>query len=326
MKIEKEQWQADAFRKATPVARKWAIMQMANGNLYENIEEEFLDILFVEERLYEKMKKSLVEHVRRHGLSREALVYFEEFENVRCFNKNAYNKILKKIRRAYVRQNEEDRNFEYLIAKINEYLQKVTDLGNVAYQMLQDGKQPDLEAWGDKVVLNDNLFEENKQFLKQALHHLAVLEKNRCKLGVAEIKMLLYHKQGCRREKLYWQVEEWMIKIYRSLQTEEEQQEAYKDICSFIAETVPQVGYISPKMIWFVFDEDYLSETSRDLLLAIKPVVSRLGMSSLIIFPLKKLYGEFSSRRSSVRQIKSDQYVVELLKAYSPKEIEGSSL
>lgn len=323
--VNKKEWMADAFRQAPPVARKWAMAQMKQGVPYEDIEEKFLDILFIEDKLCEKMKTSLVEHVRRHGLNHEALHYFEEFEQVRFFNKNTYQKILKKIHRAYVRHNKEDRNLEYLMAKINEYLQKVADLGSTAYQMLLDGKQPDLEAWSDKMVLNDNLFEENKQFLKQALHHLEVLERNNCRFGIADIKMLLYHKQGCRREKLYWQVEDWMIKIYRQLKNEDERCGAYKEICVFISETVPQVGYISPKMIEFIFDEGYLSEASRDLLLAIKPVVSRLGMSSLIIFPLKRLYSRSFSGGEDEKKIKSDQYVIELMKVYCPKDLEDLS-
>ena len=323
--VNKKEWMADAFRQATPTARKWAMAQMKKGASYEDIEEKFLDILFIEDKLCEKMKASLVEHIRRHGLNLEALQFFEEFKRVRFFNKNVYNQILKKIRRAYVQHNEEDRNLEYLITKINEYLQKVAELGKTAYQMLMDGKEPDLEAWSNKAVLNDNLFEENKQFLKQALHHLAVLEKNNCKLGIEDIKMLLYHKQGIRREKLYWQVEDWMIKIYRGLTTDEDRRCAYKEICLFIAETVPQVGYMSPKMIRFIFDKGYLSKTSRDLLLAIKPVICRLGMSALIIFPLKKLYQQSSANSTDEEKIKSDQFVLELMKVYCPKELKGLS-
>ncbi|MBR1600625.1 MAG: hypothetical protein IJ677_03515, partial [Alphaproteobacteria bacterium] len=265
---------------------------------------------------------------------------------------HAYQKVLKKVRRAYVQMeqrinntetalnklNENSveklhleqekkkletslKNLEYLISKITEYLKKVDDLSAVAYDMIMSGKTPDFEAWRDKMVIQDILFEENKQFLKQSLHHLAVLEQNKCKLGIDDLRLLLYHKQGCRREKLYRKVEEWIIKIYYSLDTEDERRNIYKDICLFIEEVVPMAGYISPMIIRFILDRDFISEDSRNLLIKIKPVIANLCMTSLIVTPLRKMYNKAVEKLCKQSLNESDIYVMEVMKIYSPKII-----
>ncbi|MBQ8482037.1 MAG: hypothetical protein IJ532_05835 [Alphaproteobacteria bacterium] len=339
-----------AFKEATPVARRVAAQRMRDGKSFAEIEDEFINIIGIESPLYDSMKESLVDHIQRHGLNAVALEYFDEFVQVEYFTKHAYQKVLKKVRHAYVdmehRINDADakiakagdnyleknkleqekkkldtslKNLEYLISKITEYLQKVDDLSSVVYDMIMQGKSPDFEAWRDKMIIQDILFEENKQFLKQSLHHLAVLEQNKCKLGVDDLRLLLYHKQGCRREKLYRKVEEWIIKIYYSLDTEDERRYIYKDICLFIEEVVPMAGYISPMIIHFILDRDFVSEDSRNLLMKIKPVVAHLYMTSLIVTPLRRMYDRAVENLSKESLSESDIYVMEVMKLYNPK-------
>ena len=343
-----------AFKEATPVARKFAAQRMKEGKSFEEIEDEFLNIIGIESPLYDSMKESLVDHIQRHGLNAVALEYFDEFVQVDYFTKHAYQKVLKKVRHAYVAMehqiNDADakiakaddflektkleqekkkldtslKNLEYLISKITEYLQKVDDLSSVVYDMIMKGKSPDFEAWRDKMIIQDILFEENKQFLKQSLHHLAVLEQNKCKLGIDDLRLLLYHKQGCRREKLYRKVEEWIIKIYYSLDTEDERRIIYKDICMFVEDVVPMAGYISPMIIHFILDRDFVSEDSRNLLMKIKPVVANLCMTSLIVTPLRRMYDRAVDNLEKQSLSESDIYVMEVMKTYNPKIISDS--
>ena len=299
---------------ATPVARKFAAMQVKSGKKFAEIEDEIMDIIATEAKVYDEIKKSLVEHIKRHGLDAEALGYFQEFQDIEVFIKPQYQKVLKNVHKAYVQSEGKNRSLEYLISKINEFLQKIDRFGAVAYDLLQQGKKPDFEAWSDKVVLQDNLFEENKQFLKQTIHHLEVLYKNKVKLGAGDMRLLLYHKDACRREKLYRLVEEWIVKIYYSLPSKQERAEVYRDVCQFVADIVPQVGYISPGIIMFIFDGGFLSQDSRNLLVKIKPVVYKLHMGSLIEHPLRDMY----NKRSKL-SAETHQYLEELVQLYLPE-------
>jgi hypothetical protein len=319
MKIKIESKKAlitDAFKKATPVARKVAMHRMRiEGKDFADIEDEFIDIIGIESRLYDKMKEALVGHIQRHGLDMKSLELFNEFCALPYFDKNMINSVLRKVRRAYV-QDQNNLNLEYLISKLNEYLHKVDELGKTAYEMVMSGKNPDFDAWSDKMIMQDALFEENKQFLKQSLHHLRILQQNRVKLGVADIRLLMYHKDGCRREKLYRQVEEMIIKIYQNLDTEEERQEIYPEICDFIAQTVPQVGYVSASMIIFVFARGFISDSSRDLLVKIKPVIMRLGMTPLITTPMEHYYIGALNNLHKGALTPTDENVLIILQAY----------
>lgn len=351
-KEKKEQQEIKrVFKEATPVARKVAMQRMKNGLSFADVEDEFINIITIESSLYDSMKETLVDHIQRHGLTALALDYFDEFVQVKYFTKHAYQKVLKKTRKSYVEierkidelstktADEEDvesleklrlaqekkkletslTSLEYLISKITEFLKKVDDLSSVAYKMVMDGKTPDFETWRDKMVIQDILFEENKQFLKQSLHHLAVLEQNKCKLGVNDLRLLLYHRQGCRREKLYRKVEEWIIKIYYSLNTEDERRLVYKDICSFIKEVVPMAGYISPMIIRFILDRDFISEDSRNLLLTIQPTITKLYMGSLVVIPLREMYEKALVNLQTDKWSETDIYAVEVMKTYNHK-------
>ena len=343
----RNQWISDAMSKATPVARRWAAHLMKNEKKdFAEFEEAFMEVVFVEDKLYKSMKNSLVRHIERHGLDAVGLEFLDKFKAIEDFNFHVYEAQLRQVRRQFVRneqkiehiaelpkaksaQFEEDKqtlikqndNLEYLISKINEFLRKVRDLNAVAYQMLLEGKSPDLESWSVQAVLQDNLFEENKQYLKQTLHHIESLEENRCKLGVAEIRLLLYHEQGCRRAKLYKMVESQIIDIFYHLQSEDERRSVYPEICAFVMHLVPQVGYISPHMINFIFDRGFISKVSRDLLLNIKPVISQLNMNPLILIQLKKFFSETLERMQDGKFSETDEYVLEIMQAYSPKEI-----
>ncbi|MBO6281930.1 MAG: hypothetical protein J6N49_05320 [Alphaproteobacteria bacterium] len=325
-KFDRDALIADAFKKATPVARKVAMYRMkTEGKDFTEIEDEFIDIIGIESRLYDSMKKSLVEHVQRHGLDIKSLDLFNEFVSQQYFDKNMINSVLRKVRRAYV-QDQNNRNLEYLIAKLNEYLHKVDELGKTAYEMVMSGKNPDFDTWSDKVVMQDALFEENKQFLKQALHHLRTLQQNKVKLGVADIRMLMYHKDGCRREKLYHQVEEMIVDIYDNLDTEKERREIYPEICNFVAEIVPEVGYVSAQMVIFICARGFISESSRDLLIKIKPVVMRLGMYPLIITPFNHYYKTAVKNLSKGKLTPTDENVLAIIQTYKglPDDVSAS--
>ncbi|MBR1840502.1 MAG: hypothetical protein IJ778_00030 [Alphaproteobacteria bacterium] len=311
----------EAFKTVMPVARKVAMYRMKNeGKTFAEVEPELEQIDAIEARLYAKMKKALEEHIRRHGLDMVSLALFREFEDLECYDKNKVQAILSKIGRAYV-HNINNRNLEYLIAKISEYQRKVTDLGKTAYEMIMAGKTPDFDAWSDKMLMQDALYEENKQFLKQALHHLRTLEQNKVKLGVADIRMLMYHRQGCRREKLYHQVEEWIVKIFHELD-KEKKQEVFPEICSFLAELVPQVGYISANMVIFVCGTG-ISNESKDMLLKIHPVITRQGMTPLIVAPLENYYATAVKNLKKGKLTATDENVLEIMQCYKklPAEI-----
>jgi len=309
----------DSMAKATPVARRWAAHRMKNGERFADFEDDFINVITIEDHLYRQMKETLCHHIMLHGLDRKATVYFEKFNAVELYNRNVYIKVLREVQVAFGK--DKDRSLEYLISKINEYIHKVTELGDVAFRMLCEGKQPDLEVWSDKAALQDSLFEENKQFLKQTLNHLRTLKENRCKLGVEEIRILLYHKQGCRREKLYTQVEQWIINIYNSLPDDETKTQVYKEICVFVASLLPDLGYISPNLIAFIFDRDFLSTASRDLLLQIRPIIDKQGMRPLFYKPLSNLLKVAKADFIKSRMTQSDLYVIEVAKLYAPKII-----
>lgn len=304
----------EAFKTVMPVARKVAMFRMKNeGKTFEEVEPEFRQIDAIEARLYDSMKKALEEHIRRHGLDMISLALFREFEELERYEKNKVQAILSKIGRAYV-HNIGNRNMEYLIAKISEYQRKVTDLGKTAYEMIMSGKAPDFDAWSDKMLMQDALYEENKQFLKQALHHLRTLEQNKVKLGVADIRMLMYHRQGCRREKLYHQVEEWIVKIFHELD-KEEKQTVFPEICKFVAELVPQVGYISANMVLFVCSTG-ISDESKEMMLKIHPVIMRQGMSPLIVTPLESYYATAVKNLKKGNLTATDDNVLSVMQCY----------
>ena len=313
-----------AFKTAMPVARKVAMYRMKNeGKKFEEVEQEFNGINTIETRLYDSIKKTLEEHISRHGLDMKTLCFFNEFVAINRYDKNKIQALLSKIGRAYV-QNVGNRNLEYLMAKISEYQRKVTDLGKTAYELIMSGKAPDFDAWSDKKLMQDALFEENKQFLKQALHHLRTLEQNNVKLGVADIRMLMYHRQGCRREKLYHQVEEWIVKIYYQLDREK-QQEIYPEICAFVSEIVPQVGYISANMVLFVCSTG-ISEESKDMMLNIHPVITRQGMTPLIVGPLEKFYAVAVKNLAKGKLTPTDENVLAIMQCYKSLPAEVAEL
>lgn len=348
----------NAFKQATPVARRVAITKMEGGVPFADIEDEFFNIVAIERKIYDGIKNELVIHIRRHGLDANALQYFDLFVAVKSFDKNVYNRILQRVRRSYsstekkivklekdiflksiaknydVRFLEEEQeilkrqlgNLQYLIAKMNEYLKKVDDFAKEAFTMVMAGKQPDLDYWSSQVVIQNNLFEEHKQFLKQTLHHLETLRDNKCYLGIDAIKILLYHKQGCRRQKLYRCVEEWIIRIYYDLRTEDERRAIYKDICEFVQEIVPIAGYISPCIIGFVFDRGFLSDYSRDMLIKIQPIVTEMNMQTVITSPLREFTDKALMHLREGAFNSSDNNALEVYQCYHSKPLPQSVL
>ena len=195
------------------------------------------------------------------------------------------------------------------------------DISDKGFELLLAGETPNLQTWKNQSVLNDRLFEENKQFLKQTLHHIDTLMETRCKLGVAEIRLLLYHKDGCRRQKLQKMVEDDIIAIFNQLESEDERKEIYPEICDFVSEIVPSVGYISPLMISFIFDRGFVSAISRDLLLKLQPVISRLNMTPLLVTQLQRYLKDTLLHLAEGLLTETDEYVLELTRAYMPKAL-----
>lgn len=349
---DKKFWTADALKKTTPVAKRWAHYLMKEEHLnFAEIEDMFFEIHFIENSLYEGLRHNLINHIGRHGLDARGLEFMRMFENVNDFNFHEYEAVLRKIRKAFAHNSRnieklkkqlettsdyelrrrrelelanlkrESDDFEYLIAKINEFLRKMRDLGNKGYELLLQGEAPNLNLWKNQALMNDRLFEENKQFLKQTLHHIDTLQESQCKLGIAEIHLLLYHKDGCRRQKLQKMVEEDIIAIFNQLESEDERKTIYPEICDFVSEIVPSVGYISPLMVSFIFDRGFVSSISRDLLLKLKPVICGLNMMPLLETPLQRYLQTTLHNLRVGKLTETDEYVLELTQAYMPKSL-----
>lgn len=315
-------WKRDMLGKGTPVARRWADYRMKNGEIFEEFEEEYLEVVFLEQNLYDSMKETLCHHVKLHGLDDISQSFFDKFVEVKSFNRHVYiSEILKPIRKAFVKDSD-NRYLEYLISKITEYLNKVSDIGGTIFEMLVQGKKPDLVVWSREAAIQDAVFEEHKQYLKQTLNHIAALERFHCKLGLKEIRMLLYGQVGCRRQKLYFEVETRIMEIFYSLE-KEQRDEVYKEICQFVSEVVPNVGYISPRTISFIFDSGFLSSSTRDLLVKIYPCISSLGMVSLLYKPLLAYYEDLKDALLFNKVTPTGKYTMELMELYCPKYIES---
>ena len=318
----KKAWIRDEISKSMPVARRWAVERMQNGEDFGDFEDEILNIDSIERRLYSDMQQTFLKHVDIHGYDKKAAIFVEKLEKITEFNHNEYNKLLSEMRKSFVKNN--NHSLEYLISKTTEFVRKINEIGRAAYEMLKEGKQPDFSRWSAKMVLQDAVFEENKQFLKQTLNHLNSMKVNKVKLGVSEIRLLLNQKDGCRREKHYHRAEEWIISIYNSLPTDTpqekaEQEQIYKEICAFVYDIVPLTGRISVNMIKFIFDRGFLSPMSRDLLLKIRQRINSLSMTPLFHFPLKRMLEKVYAAYRAGGLNQSDWCVLEVAIAYEPK-------
>ena len=60
---------------------------------------------------------------------------------------------------------------------------------------------------------------------------------------------------------------------------------------------------------------------TRDLLINIKPVINQLNMTPLILLQLKQFFNETLERLRQGKLTETDEYVLEIMQAYSPKEI-----
>ena len=322
MGYDKKTFEKATLKKLMPVARRWAVTRINNGEDFGDFEDEVFQIDSIEVKLYAKMKFTFLQSVHIHGCDHKDIGFVEALEAIHYFDQNVYNKLLGRMRKSYAK--EERRSLEYLISKTTEYVHKIHNVGRSAFAMLKDGKQPDIEEWSAEQALQNAVFEENKQFLKQTIKHLESMKRNKVKLGVSEIRLLLNQKDGCRREKLYHAAEEWIISIYNSLPcvTADEkaaQGQIYKEICAFVYDVIPLTGRISINMINFIFDRGFLSPMSRSLLLKIQPRINSLSMTPLFHYPLERMLKKVYENYLDGVFTQSDYCVVQVALAYEPK-------
>lgn len=322
MGYDKKTFEKATLKKLMPVARRWAVTRMHNGEDFGDFEEDVFQIDSIEVKLYAKMKFTFLQSVHIHGCDHKDIGFVEALEAISDFDQNVYSKLLGRMRKSYAK--DKSRSLEYLISKTTEFVHKINDVGRAAFARLMEGKQLDFEQWSAEQILQDRVFEENKLFLKQTIKHLEIMKQNKVKLGVSEIRLLLNQKDGCRREKLYHIAEEWIISIYNSLPcvTAEEkaaQGQIYKEICSFVYDIVPLTGRISVNMINFIFDRGFLSPMSRSLLLKIYPRINSLSMTPLFHYPLKRMLKNVYADYLDGVFTQSDYCVVQVALVYEPE-------
>lgn len=322
MGYDKKTFEKATLKKLMPVARRWAVTRIHNGEDFGDFEEDVFQIDSIEVKLYAKMKFTFLQSVHIHGCDHKDIGFVEALEAISDFDQNVYSKLLGRMRKSYAK--DKSRSLEYLISKTTEFVHKINDVGRAAFARLMEGKQLDFEQWSAEQILQDRVFEENKLFLKQTIKHLEIMKQNKVKLGVSEIRLLLNQKDGCRREKLYHIAEEWIISIYNSLPcvTAEEkaaQGQIYKEICSFVYDIVPLTGRISVNMINFIFDRGFLSPMSRSLLLKIYPRINSLSMTPLFHYPLKRMLKNVYADYLDGIFTASDYFVVQVALVYEPE-------
>lgn len=322
MGYDKKTFEKATLKKLMPVARRWAVTRIHNGEDFGDFEEDVFQIDSIEVKLYAKMKFTFLQSVHIHGCDHKDIGFVEALEAISDFDQNVYSKLLGRMRKSYAK--DKSRSLEYLISKTTEFVHKINDVGRAAFARLMEGKQLDFEQWSAEQILQDRVFEENKLFLKQTIKHLEIMKQNKVKLGVSEIRLLLNQKDGCRREKLYHIAEEWIISIYNSLPcvTAEEkaaQGQIYKEICSFVYDIVPLTGRISVNMINFIFDRGFLSPMSRSLLLKIYPRINSLSMTPLFHYPLKRMLKNVYADYLDGVFTQSDYCVVQVALVYEPE-------
>lgn len=322
MGYDKKTFEKATLKKLMPVARRWAVTRINNGEDFGDFEDEVFQIDSIEVKLYAKMKFTFLQSVHIHGCDHKDIGFVVALEAIPDFDRNVYSKLLGRMRKSYAK--DKSRSLEYLISKTTEFVHKINDVGRAAFARLMEGKQLDFEQWSAEQILQDRVFEENKLFLKQTIKHLETMKLNKVKLGVSEIRLLLNQKDGCRREKLYHIAEEWIISIYNSLPcaTAEEkaaQGQIYKEICSFVYDIVPLTGRISVNMINFIFDRGFLSSMSRSLLLKIYPRINSLSMTPLFHYPLKRMLKNVYADYLDDIFTASDYFVVQVALVYEPE-------
>ncbi len=322
MGYDKKTFEKATLKKLMPVARRWAVTRINNGEDFGDFEDEVFQIDSIEVKLYAKMKFTFLQSVHIHGCDHKDIGFVVALEEIPDFDRNVYSKLLGRMRKSYAK--DKSRSLEYLISKTTEFVHKINDVGRAAFARLMEGKQLDFEQWSAEQILQDRVFEENKLFLKQTIKHLESMKLNKVKLGVSEIRLLLNQKDGCRREKLYHIAEEWIISIYNSLPcaTAEEkaaQGQIYKEICSFVYDIVPLTGRISVNMINFIFDRGFLSSMSRSLLLKIYPRINSLSMTPLFHYPLKRMLKNVYADYLDDIFTASDYFVVQVALVYEPE-------
>ena len=322
MGYDKKTFEKATLKKLMPVARRWAVTRINNGEDFGDFEEDVFQIDSIEVKLYAKMKFTFLQSVHIHGCDHKDIGFVEALEAISDFDQNVYSKLLGRMRKSYAK--DKSRSLEYLISKTTEFVHKINDVGRAAFARLMEGKQLDFEQWSAEQILQDRVFEENKLFLKQTIKHLEIMKQNKVKLGVSEIRLLLNQKDGCRREKLYHIAEEWIISIYNSLPcvTAEEkaaQGQIYKEICSFVYDIIPLTGRISVNMINFIFDRGFLSPMSRSLLLKIYPRINSLSMTPLFHYPLERMLKKVYENYLDGVFTQSDYCVVQVALVYEPE-------
>ena len=162
MGYDKKTFEKATLKKLMPVARRWAVTRIHNGEDFGDFEDEVFQIDSIEVKLYAKMKFTFLQSVHIHGCDHKDIGFVEALEAISDFDRNVYSKLLGRMRKSYAK--DKSRSLEYLISKTTEFVHKINDVGRAAFARLMEGKQLDFEQWSAEQILQDRVFEETNYF------------------------------------------------------------------------------------------------------------------------------------------------------------------
>lgn len=298
---------------ATPVARKWAYYKFQNDIAFEEFQNNFEILVCAEQKLYKTWRQQACNIIAFKRVYGDALkIYYKLcFESKFC----PIQKLLPQAQKLYAKT--KDKEVAFVLSVMQGYQNKIKEFNKTAYQMLVEGNNISLILdWAEEADRQEAIKRERMLYLEQTIKHLKKLQELRVVLSREQIKTLL-KPTACSQELL----DEIAILIddAHDKLPKGERAKSYEDICSFIAEVAPIVGYIPVSLVQFIFKNDWLSKTSYNLLLAIQDTIQKLSMTPVITMPLNKLYQPLAQKieqDQNTRISYSDYYVLKLAIAY----------
>ncbi len=115
MGYDKKTFEKATLKKLMPVARRWAVTRIHNGEDFGDFEEDVFQIDSIEVKLYAKMKFTFLQSVHIHGCDHKDIGFVEALEAISDFDRNVYSKLLGRMRKSYAK--DKSRSLEYLISK-----------------------------------------------------------------------------------------------------------------------------------------------------------------------------------------------------------------